>query len=174
MTNDCKTAVPEKAKAIYPTAIAATIFAVYCSLLPAWGFFLLFLSIPFAFFWMLFQLVYAIRHAEARRHCLLRAGVWLFAFALVFGINAFRDWSMRHRAEAVIAKIEAYRAKNGTCPPTPAAIGENLKPQADVWGTRVVYYCVEGKPILFYSMPPFVFDKHFYDFEHKTWIYMPD
>ncbi|MDR2677974.1 MAG: hypothetical protein LBB51_00865, partial [Zoogloeaceae bacterium] len=104
MTNDCKTAVPEKAKSIYPAAIVATIFVFWFSL-PSAGFMAFALVIPVAI-WMLFQLVHAIRHSEARKYCALRVGVWFLAFALVFGINAFRDWNMRRQANAIITKIQ--------------------------------------------------------------------
>jgi FtsH-binding integral membrane protein len=94
---------PQKAKKIYPTAIVAAVFAFSCSQ-PMWGFLAFLWAIP-VFIWMLFQLAHALFHAEARKNCALRVGIWVFAFALVFGINVFRDRSIRQQADEIVAKI---------------------------------------------------------------------
>jgi hypothetical protein len=168
MTNNCKTAAP--GKSIYPVAIVAAVFAVCCSLLPVWGFALL--SLPFVFFWMLFQIARAVSQAETRKFRLLRVGVWFLAFALLFAVNAVRDRLMRQEADAIVTKIQDYHAQQGTCPPTLESIGESRKSFWKKLGG--VYGCEEGKPHLSYRVPYNGFDRYHYDFERKAWDYVLD
>jgi hypothetical protein len=162
----------EKARKIYPTVIAAASFVLFCAQ-PMLGFVAILLAIPVAI-WMIFQLVYAIGHPGSGKNRALRVGVWLLAYALVFGIHAIQENAIRQRADAIVAKIETYQARHKTCPPTLEAIGESRESLSAALGRRSLYACVENAPYLVYTAPASGFDMYLYDFERKTWDYRPD
>jgi hypothetical protein len=162
----------QEAENIYPAAIAAAVFAFSCSQ-PMWGFLAFLWAIP-VFIWMLFQLAHALSHAEARKNCALRVGIWVFAFALVFGFHGFQDRSRHQAADGFVAKIHDYQARHKTCPPTLEAIGESRKSLENGLGRRSGYRCEEGRARLFYTIPSSGFDLYRYDFEQKTWRLLPD
>jgi hypothetical protein len=130
------------------------------------------LFIPFVF-WEFFQIVRAISLAENRKTRLLRVGIWCIAFVLAFGILDFRARKMRQRADMIIAKIEAYREKHGTCPSTLEAIHESWENLRAEFGYSVYVCDKAGEPSFFY-LARFGIDKHYYDFERKAWEVLPD
>ncbi|MDR2636760.1 MAG: hypothetical protein LBB55_00295 [Zoogloeaceae bacterium] len=133
------------------------------------GLMAMFMVIPVAI-WMLFQLVRAIRRMDSWKNFALRVGVWFIAFALVYGIHANRDHSMRQQADAIVAKIGTFQEKHGTCPPTLEAINESQKSLNDKLGALSFYRCEQNKPYLHYLVPYIPFAGYLYDFERKTWI----
>jgi hypothetical protein len=163
---------PKTGRIIYSDLIVATVFVLLCSSLPALGkAFATLCAVPFVF-WMIFRIFQVAHHAgDARKACLLRVGIWLSAFVLVFGILVLHDAYRRQQANTLVAKILEYQAKHGTCPPTLEIMGENLKARL---GRRSVYICLEGLAHLSYTVPSSGFDTYFYDFERSTWNFHPD
>jgi hypothetical protein len=167
---------PRKAEKIYPAAIAAAVFVLLFGP-DGIGILRLLFVVPcviLVLIWMFFQFIYAIFHAEARKSCALRIGIWIFAVALVFGINVFRDRSIRQQADGIVAKIEDYRARHKTCPPDLEAIGENRESLRDKLG-HSGYRCEKDRPRFWYAESfSGGFGRHEYDFEQKTWRLLPD
>ncbi|MDR0673279.1 MAG: macro domain-containing protein [Zoogloeaceae bacterium] len=160
-----------KAKKISPAVIAAALFVLLHSQ-PMMGFMAILFSLPVAI-WMIFQIVHAVGHPGNGKTCAFRVGVWCLAFALAYGINVFRDNILRQRADVIVAKIEAYQAQHGTCPPTLEAIGESRERLSAALGLLGFYGCKENNPHFAYPVPYVIYDMYFYDFEGKTWIRSP-
>jgi hypothetical protein len=158
--------LPRKAKRIYRDLIVAAVF-VFFALQPGGVFLAVLLFLPLAFF----NLAQSVRHADARKKHLLLAGIWLSAFALVYGFHIYQDAYRRQQAGALVAKIQAYQERHGNCPPTLEAIGENREARL---GRRSNYFCHEGYARLSYTVPSSGFDISSYDFEQKTWNFHPD
>jgi hypothetical protein len=147
------------------TLIAATLFVLFFST-PHAGFMAILPAIPFLC-WTLFQFITAVRHPDMWKIRVIRVGLWWCAFALVAGIHVWRDQDRRARADAIVAKIEAYQAQHGTCPPTLKAIGERRE------GLGFSYYaCEKNEPSLFYAVPYIIYETYHYDFRQKTWTHL--
>ncbi|MDR0673275.1 MAG: hypothetical protein LBF93_06385 [Zoogloeaceae bacterium] len=175
MTNATETEIPAppkavKAKKVYPTIITAILFTLYFSQ-PMVGFIAAMLALPVAI-WMIFQIVHAVGHPGTGKNCALRIGVWILAFALVYGINVARDNALRQRADRIVAKIEAYQVQHGTCP-TLEAIGESRESLREALGHSTIYACEKNAPRFSYPVPYIIYDRYLYDFERKTWNYQP-
>ncbi|MDR2787640.1 MAG: hypothetical protein LBD06_04630 [Candidatus Accumulibacter sp.] len=97
---------PRKAEKIYPAVITAAVFVFFFSpphndgTWVLWGILWAFPVLTGIFF----HLVFATFHAKARKNCAIRVGIWLFAFALVFGFHAFREMTTRPRADGIVAE----------------------------------------------------------------------
>jgi hypothetical protein len=153
-------------------SLAATVFVLICGFFQEAVLLAGLLVIPFVF-WAFFQIVHAIFLVETRKRRLLHVGICFLAFVLIFGISGFRAREIRQRADVIVTKIQAYQEKHGTCPLTLEAIHESKENLSAALGRRSAYACEAGKPRLFYTAFP-TFDTYHYDFERKTWDFVPD
>jgi hypothetical protein len=139
-----------KAKGIYLDLIAAAVL-IFFAIQPGGAFLAVLLFLPLAFF----NLAQIVRHADARKNHLLLAGIWLSAFALVYGFNVYQDGKRRQQADTLVAKIQAYQEQ------LPAHAGSHRRKPGSQIGAAL-RLCLPGGTRASFLYCPFQRLRHFF------------
>lgn len=127
------------------------------------GLWILFVSIPRAVF---------TKVPDLKRHRFMRAGIFLSAVILVFGLNWANNQISRNRAETLITAIKAFDKKNQRYPNkldelVPDFIARVPTTKYTFGDTKFYYIAEPDLHILFYvAMPPV---RRTYNFEKDKW-----
>lgn len=131
------------------------------------GVWMLFVSLPRAAF---------TKNPEQKRHRFARAGIFLGAVMLVFGLNWANNQIARSRAETLITAIKAFNQKYQRYPNkldelVPDFIDHVPNAKYTLGDTRFSYISEPGSHHLFYvAIPPF--GRPTYSFEKDKWGYL--
>ncbi|QSX79388.1 hypothetical protein [Agrilutibacter solisilvae] len=134
------------------------------------GFMLIFVA-PILAIWLLYSIYIAVKQPARRRTQSIKAGLWLVMVGGVLLTHWHYHRAARDAADAAVGSILRYRASHGAFPESFEAAGvHGLRKD---W--RVMYLRrKDGRPILFYPATFVAFDKYWYDFEDRSWVYQPD
>ena len=147
-----------------------------CVALTAWpgfGFGIFFVILPLLF-WIPYTIHAAITVPETRRVQTTRILIWLGAVSLVGGIHYVRAEAVRHNADEIVARIDAFSARNGRCAADIDELGLSRAELTKKLDSFAFYICKDGKPFLTYLGTFEAFSRYHYDFENRTWVYVPD
>jgi hypothetical protein len=131
---------------------------------------ILFIGLPV----MLIRALIARKNRPPLKRRLAVAGIYLAAFLLAIGVIRANVSIAKHRAQAVIAACEKYRAKHGAYPENLAGLVPEFLDRIPAAkynfssSREFIYTARKGEHILMYAlMPPF--DRRYYEFEQETW-----
>jgi predicted secreted protein len=162
-------ATPAQKKKLFPTALAATLFAL-CLSLPNAGFMLVLFALPLLIL-VVVSLVHMMLRPETRKFHLARIVIWATACALVVGVHYVRHVVTRSYANEVVAKIKHFSATQGRCPKDLEEMGIAPQEFREKLG-MADYQCADDTPRFFYPAPYIIFDTYHYDFEDDVWNYI--
>ena len=134
------------------------------------------------FFWLLFlpvALLKIVQHLSAmlfrrpeRKLRACKAAVWLVITLISYGITLYRETAVTENALRAADAVERYRAVHNAYPPNLAAAGITEEK-----GLYHLYYFPSGRrpePQLGYPSPFTPFDRYFYDFDRREYVFYPD
>lgn len=134
---------------------------------------MLYLFLLIWLFWFPYCAYVILKKPAARKFQLIRLAIWLSAAACIAGVHFIYHYSARHYADGVASKIEAYSASNGRYPSAISDVGITKEQLREYLG--ISYYQVDesGKPNLIYAVTFEPFSTFVYDFEKRSWKYLP-
>ncbi len=125
--------------------------------------------LPFLVAGLIYCFYAAWKTPERRRLEKWKAGMWFLTVGGIASAHVYYHHAARETADTVLAAIFRYEREHGAYPENLQAVGLEARP---AW--RVAYVAQDGKPFLFYPATFIVFDMYIYNFERRSWVYVPD